>query len=228
MKTKIVLGILICVILAYPLRAEQPEYKSQEAVFSSGLVLGYNDGFKFQGYAMVSNFASGFPMNARFSLGYTFIQPGNAADARRIFINNATNGIPEDHGRILDFRMDLMFPVKLLSMERAFLIAGPRHSRFKGNFKYIGGNEDFDVTCNQWGLGSGLETYFRMSEEIDLVLSGGLDYFFQSTLKGHDTAYNPDDENINPREDYTYDDADKAINQPKFELSLMFGFSYNF
>jgi len=228
MKTKIVFGILMLIGLAVPLQAESANFENQETGFSSGLVLGYNDGFKFQGYAMVSNFAHDFPLNARISVGYTFIQPGSATSARRIFINNNTNGIPEDKGRILDFRLDLMFPVQFFSMKRAYLISGPRYSRFKGNFKYVGGNEDFDVTCNQWGLGSGLETYFRMSESVDLVLSGGLDYFFQSTLSGHDTSYSPNDENVNPREDYTYDDADNAIDQPKLEFSLMFGFSYNF
>ena len=224
---------LICVVFimlsANPIIAGQNGMSdAEDAGFSAGIILGYNSGMKFQAYGMVSNFAQGFPMSARLSIGYNFVQPGDAAAARRIFINNATNGIPEDKGRIMDFRLDLMFPINLLSLDRAFLIGGPRHSRFKGDFKYIGGNEDFDVTSNQWGVGMGIETYFAMSRNIDLVITGGLDYLFESTLKGHDTSYSPDGEEVNGREDYTYDDADDAIDQPKLEPIIMFGFSYNF
>jgi hypothetical protein len=216
------LVVLACFVFAGSLKG------AEGVKFSSGLQMGYNSGLKFQTYGMISNFAEGFPMSARIIFGYNFIQPGNATAARRIFINNNTNGIPEDKGRILDFRFDLMIPVSVFSIEESYIIAGPRHSRFKGNFKYIGGNEDFDVTSNQWGLGTGLESYFPMSSTVDLILTSGLDYFFEGTLTGHDTSYSPDDENVNPREDYTYDDADKAIDQPKLMFSILLGFRYNF
>lgn len=55
----------------------------------------------------------------------------------------------------------------------------------------------------------------------------GADYFFHGTLTGHDTSYNPDGEDVNARSDYTYDDADKAIDQPELEFQAMFGFSYS-
>jgi len=226
MKTILMLFTIVLILTNFVFADSSS--KSEGMDFSGGLALGYNSGFKLQTYGMVSNFAEGFPMSARFSFGYNFIQPGSAIEARRIFINNNTNGIPEDKGRILDFRFDLMIPVSIFSIEESYIIAGPRYSRFKGNFKYIGGNEDFDVTSNQWGIGTGLESYFPMSSTIDLVLSGGFDYFFGSTLTGHDTSYSPDDENVNPREDYTYDDADKAIDQPKLMLSVLLGFRYNF
>ena len=61
-----------------------------------------------------------------------------------------------------------------------------------------------------------------------MVLGGGADYFFQGTLKGHDTAYSPDGDDVNPREDYTYDDADNAVNQPKFLGRFMIGINYGF
>jgi len=192
----------------------------------AGLVLGYFSGFEIQGNFTVSNFAQGFPLSARVGIGYTMLDPGTATDARRIFINNATNGIPEEKGRMWDFRMDLMYPVKLFNMERAYLTFGPRHSRFKANFKYVGGNEDFDVTSNQWGLGTGIEGYFPMSKRVDFTLSGGIDYFLKARLAGHDTSYDPNGDDINPREEYTFDDADKAIGQPKFEFRVMLGFSY--
>ena len=42
-------------------------------------------------------------------------------------------------------------------------------------------------------------------------------------MNGHDTTYNPNDENVNPRKDYDYGDADEAVNQPKLEVRAMAG-----
>jgi hypothetical protein len=42
---------------------------------------------------------------------------------------------------------------------------------------------------------------------------------------GHDTSYSPDGVTVNGKHDYTYNDADAAINQPKFLPSLMVGIS---
>ena len=46
-------------------------------------------------------------------------------------------------------------------------------------------------------------------------------------MTGHDTTYSPDGTNINPRHNYTYDDADEAINNPKFEINGLIGLNYN-
>jgi len=196
--------------------------------FSGGVNFGYFDGIGFQAFGAVSNFAQDFPLMVKFGVGYTSLEPGKPWDARKIFINNATNGIPEESGRMWDFRMDFLYPFKLFSMKRAHLYFGPRYSMFTGNFKFVGGNEDFDVTSDQWGLGAGLENYFRMSRRLDLVLTAGVDYFFNNTLTGHDTSYSPDDDNVNAREDYKFDDADEAIEQPQLEFRLLMGFRYNF
>ena len=110
----------------------------------AGIVTGYNGGFGLQLSGTISNFAKGFPLSARFGVGYTSTDPGSPADARKIFINNATNGIPEESGWFWDLRMDLMLPVKIFS--GSFLYAGPRYSMFTANFKFIGGNEFFDIT----------------------------------------------------------------------------------
>lgn len=195
---------------------------------SGGVELGYYGGPGFQAFVMLSDFAEKFPMNFRLAVGFTSVQPGIATDARRVFINDATNGTPEESGRQTDFRFDLLYPVKLLNMPRAYVFGGPRHVRFVGNFKYIGGNEDFDVTSNQWGIGAGLETYFAMSRKLDLVFQVGADYYLESTLTGHDTKYSPDGDNANGRDGYSYDDADEAIDQPTFEPRLMMGVVYNF
>ena len=116
----------------------------------------------------------------------------------------------------------------MLSLPRAFVVGGVRYSRFRGNFKYVGGNEDFDVKSSHWGIGASLQSHFAMGGRFDLVLDGGLDYFFSSRLSGHDTSYDPDGTAVNPREDYTYTDADAAIGQPKLRPVLMLGGSYRF
>ena len=196
--------------------------------FYAGIVTGYNGGFGLQLSGTISNFAKNFPLSARFGIGYTSTNPGKPADARKIFINNATNGIPEKAGSIWDFRMDLLYNIKLFSMQKSFLFAGVRYSMFTANFKFIGGNEFFDITSDQWGVGGGLESYFALGSNLDLVIHAGADYYFSGTITGHDTAYSPDGENINPREDYTYEDADDSVNQPKILPRVMVGFSYGF
>ena len=197
--------------------------------YSAGLSLGYNNGFGFKVDGLMSDFAQDFPLKLRIGIGYSITSnPGSSPDARRIFINDATNGTPEKQGWFWDYKFDFMYRVNWLSVKRLYLYGGPRYQSFTGNFKYIGGNEDFDVITSQWGVGTGLQGFFSMSPTLDLTLSTGVDYFFSSMLKGHDTEYYPDNENVNPRDTYNYADADKAINQPDLLLSLMIGINYKF
>ncbi len=194
--------------------------------FYTGSLLGYNGGHGLQVNSTLGNFAKDFPFKVKLSVGYVSRSPGNALDARKIFINNNTNGTPKAKGWVWDFRMDLLYPVAWFSMKRSFLYLGPRYDFFTGYFSYIGGNEEFDVSARNWGWGIGLEMYFAMSSQIDLVFSTGLDYFLPATFHGHDTSYSPNGQTINGREDYTYKDADKAINQPDFEYRIMIGFNF--
>jgi hypothetical protein len=194
--------------------------------FYGGLVFGYNGGFGGQLNFTMTSYQSGFPLSIRFGFGYTNVDPGIPADTRKIFINDATNGTPEEKGYIWDLRLDFMIPVNVLYKTNIYL--GPRYSMFTGNFDFVDGNENFDISCNQFGLGGGIETQFLLVQNLYLVMSGGADYFFQSTLKGHDTAYSPDGDNVNPRQDYTYEDADNAVNQPTIVGRFMIGINYGF
>lgn len=222
----ILVGVVVVLYCSMALSAYGQE-KAQPK-FSAGLNLGYYGGFGLQAFGKVTDFADDFPLAGRIGIGYTAVGPGSALDARRIFINDATNGTPDKSGRIWDFRFDFLYPTSFLSLNRAFFFAGPRYSRFNGNFKFIGGNEDFDVSTNQWGLGIGLESYYHIRGRFDMVITGGLDYYFSSKMYGHDTSYSPDGTDENGRNDYTYDDADEAIGQPKIEPRLMMGFNYRF
>ena len=196
------------------------------AKFEGGVQVGYNGGMGWQLSALTSQFAQGFPFQIRANLGVSYLDPGNASAARKIFINNNQGGTIEKHGHTLGLGIDFLYPKRLLNLSESYLYFGPRYASFRGNFKFIGDNEDFDVTSHHWGLGIGAESRFPVSHKIVLAISVGLEYFFPSTLYGHDTSYSPDGEAVNPREDYTYKDADKAVNQPGLEFKLMAGISY--
>jgi len=201
---------------------------------SIGIQTGYNRGFSILGNFTIYNIAEGLPGNIRFGIGYNELNPGNAADARRIFINNATNGVPEKKGKSFDYRIDYMMPYNLFDLKDSYLVFGPRYSSFTAKFDYIGGNEKFTITSKQLGIGIGAESYFKMTSSLDLILATGLDYFFNSTLDGHDTSYSPNNDNVNPRDDnqndnvpFNYKDANKAIKQPQFMPRIMVGVAYH-
>jgi len=194
---------------------------------------GYNRGYGVMGSFAIHNIAQGLPGNFRFGIGMNWLSPGNGADARRIFINNATNGVLEKKGKSFDFRVDYMMSSKLFNLKNSYIVFGPRYSSFNANFNFIGGNENFDIKSKQWGIGLGFESFFKMTDQLDLSFATGLDYFFNSTLSGHDTSYDPSDENINVRNDnennnvpFTYKSANDAIKQPRLMPRLMVGVLY--
>ncbi len=202
-------------LAAAPLAAQDP-------TISAGGFVGYQSGTAIQAFATVRNLAQGLPWAVRLRLGRTSVDPGSPTLARRVFVNQATNGTPVASGRTWDGGLDVLLP----RGPRTRIYAGLRHSSFMADFVFIGGNEDFEVRSSHWGLAGGLEGGFPMSRKLDLLLSGGAELYLSSRLKGHDTSYSPSNENVNPREDFTYADADKAVGQPKLRLALLVGVSY--
>jgi len=203
---------------------------NHESSIALGLNTGYNGGFGVQLSATAFKPLQSLPVQLRFGIGYNKLDAGSSADARRIFINNATNGVPEEKAKAFDYRLDFLWSSNLLNLEEAYLIVGPRYSSYTANFKYVGGNEDFDVTSKQFGIGLGAESHFPISAKLNLVAAAGLDYFFNNTLQGHDTSYSPDNDNVNPRNDnqnndvqFTYSDANDAVNQPNFMPRVLLG-----
>ncbi|MDH3251957.1 MAG: hypothetical protein OEM41_04145, partial [Ignavibacteria bacterium] len=93
------------------------------------------------------------------------------------------------------------------------------------DFKFVGGNEDFEIRSNQWGLGVGARGAFPIGARVEFMVTAGLDYYFSTTLEGHDTAYGPDGLVINGRENFTFTDADAAVNQPKLQPVGLVGIS---
>ncbi len=129
------------VLLSLPV-VMSPQNINSRTSLSGGLQLGYNNGMGFQGNFILKNLAEGFPFHVKLSAGISFLDPGKSLDAREIFINDATNGVPEKGGKLMDFRADFLYYVGA----RTYFYAGPRFAIFTGNFNFIGGNEDFDVT----------------------------------------------------------------------------------
>lgn len=205
----------------------QNEKKYLPTHFSIGVQVGMCNGFGGNISFLTSNFAENFPLSLKLSFGISSLEAGDALAARRIFINNNTNGIPENSGKTMNIGMDFLYRYSILNLNRNYFYAGPRYTMFTGNFNYIGGNEDFDVTSNQWGIGLGIENFFRIIPSIDLVINLGYDYYISGDLYGHDTSYNPDGQDQNSREDYKFSDADKAINQPKHQPKALIGINYN-
>lgn len=199
----------------------------QKTHFSVGAQVGMLNGVGGLLFIRTSNFAEDFPFSMKLGVGVSFSDAGDPLAARKIFINNNTNGIPEKNGQTWDFNLDFLYKYRILGFKRNYFYAGPRYIQFTGNFNFIGGNEDFDVTSDQWGVGIGIENYFKIIPALDLVVNIGYDYYIKSTLYGHDTSYNPDGQDLNPREDYKFKDADEAINQPNHQIKTMIGLSYN-
>ena len=196
--------------------------------FSLNGLGGYKGGTGFRLAGAVSNFSQGFPLFVELGVTYISLDPGRALDVRRIFINQNTNGTPEKSGWIWNFNLDFLFPVRVLGLPNAQLFLGVRRSLFTGDFVYVGGNEDFEVTCNAWGVGTGLRTTFPIARSLGLMVSAGLDYYPNTTLSGHDTYYTPENDNVNEKEEFQYPDADHAVNQPKVQPMMMVGLTYRF
>lgn len=231
---RVILTVLTAVLwISFSNISHGQEGTSKNISLSPGIKMGYNRGFGLQANVTASHFQTGFPFRMRLGLGLSFINPGDALDARRIFINNNTNGTPEKKGRSLDLRLDFLVTKQILGLSDSYFLIGPRFSTFNGDFKYVGGNEDFEIKSHRWGIGAGLENHFKMTQKMDLVLAYGLDFYIPSTLTGHDTSYSPDNDNVNPTKDnkndnvyFIYKNANKAIRQPVFMPHIMLGICF--
>ncbi len=197
------------------------------AEYNGQLNVGYNGGGAWKAGAAVSQLSPSSRFALEINVGHSSFDPGNAGDARRIFINDNQGGTIKKSGTTWEFSFNLLYRLHAGHLPEFYLFLGPRYAKFTGNFKFIGNNEDFDVTSHHWGMGVGVASFIAISKKIDFLIRGGTDYFQSAALYGHDTTYSPKGEDINPRNDYTYSDADNAVNQPKLNLQLMFGLSYS-
>ncbi|MBM4130729.1 hypothetical protein FJ250_06840 [bacterium] len=190
---------------------------------SAAVEMGATTGFGARADFTLHDITRDLPLSLRLGLGYAGRDAGDPLAARRVFINNNTNGTPDESGHSWQLRLDLVRPVGRLGLAPVNLGVGVRKAYFTGTFDYIGGNENFDVTCRPWGLGFAMDTAFAVGRSTWLTFAAGLDRYFGATLEGHDTAYSPDGTAINAQDDYAWADADEAINQPRWELTAVMG-----
>lgn len=204
---------------------QAPSFSSAPKYFLD-IQTGYTNYFAVSVSGTIADFTYDVPLAIKFGISYNLRDAGDPWAARKIFINDNTDGDPQKSGHSFDFRMDFAYPINIFPVRRTYLYAGPRLSFYTATFEFIGGNEFFDIESTQFGLGTGLETHLGISQNLSFVISGAFDYFFDSEIGGHDTFYNPDGTDISGRLDYTYEDADEAIDQPNYVIRLMVGLSF--
>ena len=217
-----VFALLICGALAFPMTA------SAAMTSSGGLALGASAGIGGQADVTLANLAEGLPASVRFGLGYWQLDPGDALAARHVFINANDNGDPIKSGHRWDLRMDVMRELRGGALRGWWIGIGPRYSKFRGDYDFVGGNETFYITTHQWGLGSALERRWPTGPETELVFGGGFDWFANATIGGHDSSYSPDGSSVSPVDNYTWQDADRAIHQPRFAPRVLVGLQHRF
>lgn len=181
-----------------------------------GLDLGVDGGTGGNASLTFSDFARDLPFALRFGVGWMALNPGDADFARRVFVNEATNGTAEKHGHRWDMRLDARYGLRRGPLAGSWLCFGPRFSMYDGTFDFVGGNETFHVTTNQPGVGFAIERLYPMGDRTSFEIGAGLDWFSRASFAGHGATYNPDGTSVDPKEDFTYADADKAIAQPRF------------
>ena len=165
-----------------------------------------------------------FYLQARVGSAYQ-IEPGNAEDARKIFINDNTGGNIEEYG--LSYFVGIDFGWRLVLKEAIQLelnISG-LWNHYEAHFSFIGNNESFSVKTDALGIGLGANLRIVFSErKSSLLIKCGVEYYPKTQIDAHGTFYyTTDGTDDNPRNDYTYEDADESINQPWFRPYVQIG-----
>ena len=194
--------------------------------FAATGMLGYQQGFGIRATGEAARLLKEAPLGLSFSVAYVFMDPGNPAAARSIFINDATNGTPETSGQTWTLGLNAIWYLPVAGTENFGLVLGPRFSAFSGRFRYVGGNEDFNVTTDEWGIGTGVQCSIPLSPHWGIGISAGFDWYPSATLYGHDTSYSTGGLTVNGRSGYTLSDANAAVNQPQYVPSILIGVSW--
>jgi hypothetical protein len=189
-------------------------------------LLGYQQGFGIRATGEAADLVAGAPIGLTLSVAYVLMDPGNPDAARSVFINDATNGTPETSGHAWTLGLNAVWYLRVPGVERFGLVLGPRFTTFSGRFHYVGGNEDFYVTTDEWGVGTGAQCSVPLSPHWGLAVSVGFDWYPAASLYGHDTSYSTGGTIVNGKHAYTWADANAAVNQPEFVPSLMIGVSW--
>jgi hypothetical protein len=198
------------------------------------LSAGYYDGASVAGTVGFDNIFEKVPLGLELELGYSWSSLGEAIPACQVFINqNQNNSKTISSGGTLDLGLNATYPLPnvMFGPVKFWVFAGPRWARWDARHEYINGNEDFDVTGKVWGLGGGLRGIMPLGKKFRALLQLGLDYYPRGSIYGHDATYNPDNNNINARNNgagytYTYADAEAATAVPHLRPRVMLGLMF--
>jgi hypothetical protein len=202
----------------------------------SDILAGYYAGPSVSATMGFTDIFSKVPIAFEGGIGHSWTNPGDPALARDVWINGTDTGDEDAQkdGSVWDLGLNAVYPLnQTYGPVKFFVFAGPRYAHFDGHFEYVGGNEDFDVIANSWGLGGGLRGVLPLSKNFNAVLQLGLDYYFPTSIYGHDATYYPNNANINARNNqeegnntYTYADATNAVNVPRIRPRVMIGIQF--
>jgi hypothetical protein len=199
------------------------------------ITAGYYAGPSVAGTMGFSDVFTKVPVSFEGEVGHSWTNPGDAALARDVFINNTDTGDEDSQkdGSVWDVGLNAVYPLnQTYGPVKFFVFGGPRYAHFDGHFEYVGGNEDFDVIANSWGLGGGLRGIMPLSQHFSAVLQLGIDYYWPTSIYGHDATYYPNNSNINARQldntgyTFTYADAANAVNVPRIRPRVMIGLQF--
>ena len=188
-------------------------------------LLGFNGGTGGQLGFKVADPSPSLPWGVRVSMAYLRPTAGKTNDALRIFLGLEPTSLQNESDEVWSFRLDVSYRFKVQSFSELSVFGGVRHARFTAKYDSQHGERLMEVTSNPWGLGLGVEGNYELGTNTDLVIVGGLDYYFESSLTGDGVSFEPGGEDQNG---YSYGDADKAVNQPSLEPLVMVGVSYRF
>lgn len=165
-----------------------------------------------------------FYLQARVGTAYQ-IEPGNAEDARKIFINDNTGGNIEEYGISYFVGLDFGWRLVLKEAIQVELNVSGLWNHYEAHFSFIGNNESFSVKTDALGLGVGGNLRIVFSEKkSSLLVKCGVEFYPKTQIDAHGTYYyTPDGTDDSPRNAYTYDDADESINQPWFRPYIQIG-----
>jgi hypothetical protein len=178
--------------------------------------IGYGNDFAAELGFRLSGISSDLPLTMKASGGYVRqVSAGNADDARSVFINDATTGSPTEYGESWYYGVTVGYTILVGESFHVEAFGLGRQNVYNAFFIFTGGNEAFRVTTTQFGVGGGVELLFGNDGPAQFSLNGGVEFYFPSRIDSHGTYfYTPDGTDSRPRNDYTYEDADAAVNQP--------------
>jgi len=189
-------------------------------------LLGFNGGNSAQVGFRVADEKRETPWLGRFAVGYTLGDAGDGYKAAEIFLGVTPTTNPNEEGRTWALRLDAGYRFKMERDHEVNVFGGLRYAAFTGKFESPLGRGNLEVTSNPFGLGVGIEGDYNLGTHTYLLLVAGIDFYFNATIEGEGKSFSPGD---GPNEDgFSYDDVNKAINQPAIEPMLMMGVRYRF